>query len=218
MMNNKYIDGMNEIKADEEFRKKIISSIQKDNSKQVLHFFTFKKAAAIVGVACSLTLDISFGIPFFQNYSHTTKQGRNVTQSLFDGFIITTYANVGIPVVVKPNAEFALGKYELTMNSVPGLPVKVVCDEAATIKLTVTDGELLLWKPLDPIVINKGNTLEIKSGDTVYWSPLNETSSNILATNCILTMEAYKNNEKLGSNTIKIKSNDNYSYSGRLSE
>lgn len=217
-MNNKYIDGMNEIKADEELKRKIISNVKQDSSRQASRFFTFKKAAAAVAIAFAFIMVVSVGIPIVQNYSHMEKQGQSKVHSLFNGFVITAYAEGGAPVEVKPDVEFTLGKYQLTMSSVPGFPVKIVCDEADTIKLTATDGDLLLWAPPEYKILNKGKVLEIKSGDTVYWSPMSEASSNVAATNCTLVIEAYKDNEKLGSNTIKLSSDDGYTYTGILSE
>jgi len=213
-MNNKYIDGMEEIKADGKLKRKIMHSVKQD--KQASRFFTFKKAVATVAITCTFVLVISFGIPFIQNNSHMEEQGQLKEHSLFDGFVITAYAVDGASIQVKPNVEFTLGKYELTMSNVPGFPVRIVCDKANTIKLTVTDGELLLWTPPDYEVYNKEKVLEIKSGDTIYWSPMSEANSNTIATDCILEIEAYKDNEKLGSNRMEIKSDNNYTYTAIL--
>lgn len=213
-MNNKYINGMNEIKVDEEFKEKIINNINQDNSKNNLQAFTFKPIVITMLAVCAFTLVTFIGIPFFENSNHavTQEKDHNAVSSIFNGFEITTYANTQASIEIKPNVEFILGRYNLTMNNVPGLPVRIVCDKAEIIKLTVADGELLLWNPSDSIVINKGSKLEIKSGDTIYWAPINEKS------NSILTMEAYKDNKILGSNTINIKSDSNGNYSGIVSK
>jgi hypothetical protein len=217
-MNEKYINGMNEIKADDELKRKIISSGKQSSSKQVSHFFTLKKAMVVVAAACAFALFISFGLPFVRNDSNSIKQGPAGVTPLFAGFVITAYAADGTPVEVKPNVDFPLGKYQMTMSSVPGFPVNIVSDNADTIKLTVTDGGLLLWSPPTYKVLYKGKKLDIKSGDTVYWTPMDEAGSDAIAAKCTLVIKAYKNNEILGGTSIKIASDDNYVYTGRLEE
>lgn len=216
-MNNKYINGMNEIIADDELKRKIISCVKQNDSKQILHFFTLKKAVTSIAAACIFTLVMTFGIPFIQNGSYSAKQGQSGVQSVFDGFVINVYAADGTPLEIKPNVDFPLGKYQMTMNSAPGFPLKIVCNDADTIKLIVTDGEFLLWASPDWKVNNKGKELEINSGDTVYWTPL-KGADNTIANNCNIVIKAYKNNKELGSNSIKIESDDSYTYTGRLLE
>lgn len=217
-MNNKYINGMNEIKADDEFKRKIISNIKQSNSKKISRFFTSQKVITAVAVACTFAIIILFGVPFIQNGSDTLRKGQSEMQSLFDGFAITAYAADGTSIEVRPNVQFPLGKYQMTMSSVPGFPITIACEKADVIKLTATDGEFLLWIPPDWQVYNKGKELAIKSGDTVYWSPSKEGNTSAIATNCNLVIKGYKNNIELGSNSIKIELDGNYTYTGRLLE
>lgn len=215
-MNNKYIDGMNEIKADEVFKRKIINNIDQDNFQNNMRAFTFKPIVITMLAICAFTLVTFIGNPFFQS-NNTAKQGKkqNAALSLFNGFEITTYANTETPVEIKPNVEFVIGRYNPIMSNVPGFPLRITCDKAEIIKLTVTDGEFLLWA--NPIVTNKGSTLEIKSGETIYWTPISGKSNSSIP-NCTLTIEAYKNDSKLGSNIINIKSDSNGNYSAIVSK
>jgi hypothetical protein len=164
-------------------------------------------------MACSFALILSFIIILTGNENNTDKQSQPL--SLFSGFVVTAYAADGTTVEVKPNVEFTLGKYELTMSSAPGFPVKIICDKAEIIKLSVTDGGFILWKPEDSKINYMGKNLDVKSGETVYWSPMSEGSTKI-ASSCTFTMEAYKDNNKLGTNTINIESNNNFAYTGKL--
>ncbi|MEW6042483.1 MAG: hypothetical protein AB1633_13270, partial [Elusimicrobiota bacterium] len=217
-MKNKYINGMNEIKADDELKRKIISSVKHNGHKNRSLFFTLKRTVVSIAAACIFALVITFGVQFIQNDSDMARQKQSRVQSLFHGFVITAYASDGTPFEIKPNVEFSLGKYQMTMSSVPGFPLKIVCNEADTVKLTVTDGRFLLWASPDWQVRNKGKELEIKSGDTVYWTPLKGENTDTIATNCNVVIKAYKSNKELGSNSIKIGSDDDYTYTGILFE
>jgi hypothetical protein len=209
---------MNEIKTDDNLKRKIINSVKEKKFKHNSHFFTQKKAVAGIAVACIFALVMVFAIPFIQNNRDIAKQEQSKVQSLFDSFVITAYAADGTPFEIKPNVDFPLGEYQLTMSSAPGFPLKIVCKDADTIKLTVTDGEFLLWTPPDGRVNSKGETLEIKSGDLIYWTPRKEANPKTIASNCTISINAYKNNKKLGSNSIKIESDNNNSYIGGLAE
>jgi len=216
-MNNKYINGMNEIKADDSLKIKIINSVKESKTKHITRFFVLKKTAALIAVACTFVLVITYGIQYIQNKDNKINQSQSTMKTLFPDFVITAYAADETHFTIKPNVDFPLGKYEMTMSSVPGFPLKIVCNGADIIKLTVTDGEFLLWAPPDGKVYNKGKKLEIKSGDTVYWTPLKEINSDSITSSCTISIKAFKSNKELGSNTIKIKSENNYSYIGRLS-
>lgn len=208
-MNQKYIDGMNEIKADNDLKRKIINSVKQNNSKKLPNLFS-KRKTAIIAAACIFTLVISFCIP----YIHTKNQEAN---ALFNKLVITAYAADGTPIEVKPNVEFPFGKYSIAINCVPGFPIKIACNDVDTFKLTATDGSFILWEPSDGQIKDIGKELEIKSGDTVYWRPINPDSDD-LAADCTILIKAYKSSKELGRTTIKIESGENFIYTGRLAE
>ncbi|HZW49399.1 MAG TPA: hypothetical protein VFF80_04615 [Bacillota bacterium] len=207
-MNNQYINGMNEIKADDELKKTIINRVKQNNAKRLSQYFPRRKVISVVAVACLVISVIIFGIPFVQNRSNRAE----------NAFIITAYAADGTTFKLNPAVDFLLGKYQVTMSSVPGFPLKVLCVAADAIKLTVTDGEFLLWSSSDWKVRNQGKELQIESGETVYWTPLQGSNTDTLARNCTISLKAYKNNQELGSTTIKIESDDRFTYTGRLSK
>ncbi|MGM0884858.1 MAG: hypothetical protein ACQEXQ_27935 [Bacillota bacterium] len=201
---NRYIDGMNEIKASDELKKSIINDAKKYQSKG----FAFQKTTALLAAVCTFILLAMFGLSFLQP---------NSDKPLFDGFVLTAYAADGTPVEIKPNVGFPLGKYQMTMSSVPGFPINIVSGEADVISLRATDGSFLLWTPPASKVVNKGTQLEIKSGDTVYWSPLSDGVNKTVAKSAIEVI-AYQNDKELGRRTIEINRKDDYSYSGILVE
>jgi hypothetical protein len=218
-MNGNYINGMEEIKADDSLKRKIISSVQQSKSKHDSRFFTFKKALVGIAIGCTFALVMTFDIPFIQSSTNIEKQGQFGVQSVLNSLVITAYAADGTPFEINPNVEFPLGEYRMTMSCVPGFPLKIVCQDADIIKLTVTDGEFLLWAPPDGQVHKKGKELEINSGDIVYWTPLKQINSDtIAANNCTISIKAYKKNKELGKKILKIESDGNYSYTGGLSQ
>lgn len=206
-MNSEYIDGMNEIKASDDLKRKIINSVQQNHFKKAPCFYTKRKT--IIVAACLFALVITFCIP----YINTKNKGSN---ALFDKLVITAYASDGTPIEVKPNVEFPFGKYCLAINCVPGFPIKIECNDADTFKLKATDGSFILWEHGQ--IEDIGKELEIKSGDIVYWRPIKGSNFDDLAADCTILIKAYKTNKELGKNTIKIESDENFFYTGRLLE
>jgi len=207
-MNDQYINGMNEIKAGDELKREIISRVKQNNANRLSQGFPFRKVISVLTAVCVLITVIVFGIPFVQNRSNRAE----------DAFVITAYAADGSAFKLTPAVDFLLGKYQVTMSSVPGFPLKVLCAAADTIQLTVTDGEFLLWSTSDWKVRNQGKELQIESGETVYWTPLQESNTETIARNCTISLKAFKNNQELGSTSIKIESDDHFTYTGRLSK
>lgn len=199
-----YYRGMNEIQADDELKKKILRSAKSNQSRKKTAFFSIGIASACIAVVCAIAMFAFWG---------TSSKPR---QPLFDGFAITAYAANGAPVEVKPQVHFPLGSYQMTMSSVPGFPIKIGSDTADSIRLIVTDGELLEWNPPNYQVRNRGKEMEIRSGKTIYWSPLSDDGKAAIATKTTLEIKAYQNKKEIGSQFIEITSDGNYSYSGFL--
>ncbi|MDF2671281.1 MAG: hypothetical protein K0R67_3587 [Paenibacillus sp.] len=217
---NSYRDGMNEIQADEALKEKMIREIRasrSSRSKGAAPFPTLRKASVVLGVACILTWIAAFGLPLLQNIgSDPSMPGQ--ARPFFSGFVITALAADGTPVEVKPNVTFPLGQYSPLMSSVPGFPIRIVVEEADLIQLRVTDGNLLSWTPPNFQVRNKGRETDIRSGDTIYWSPLTGSSDSPIATNCTIEIKAFKNNKEMGTRIIEIRSDTKYLYTGKLVE
>lgn len=213
-MNNRYIEGMKEIKADDSFKRRIINAaVHKNNYTKPSFFFKLKKSIVSVAIICAFVLVMIFLIPHVNDI-------RNNKNTLSENFVIKAYAADKTPFKVKPHVDFILGKYNPAMSMVPGLPLNISCSKADNIELTASEGRFLLWSPADGIVHNKGKKLKIKSGDTVYWSPYTGTDSSTatLAKSCSIILKAYKNNKELDRSIIKIKSDSDYFYTGRLTE
>jgi hypothetical protein len=58
--------------------------------------------------------------------------------------------------------------------------------------------------------------LEIKTEDTVYWSPVAPENINEIATNSTVTIRAYRNGEKMGCSTLLLSSDAQSNFSGKL--
>lgn len=209
---NKYIQGMEEIKADERLKCEIINNIKFNYDKKKILALRLQKLISIFALTSIFIIIMIFGFPFFHNNRSTTTQSGK--QQLFSGFIVMAYGENKVLTEIKPNTKFLLGKYSLTMNNVPGFPMKIVCSDADTIKLTATAGEFLLWTPENPNIQSKGQKFEIKSGDTVYWSPLDNKELSKSVADCSIAIKAYKASKEIGSNLIKINEDDNHVFNG----
>lgn len=220
-MKNNYINGMNEIKASESLKRKIISKAEEsrantNNFKEPWHPFTIKKSVALIAFVCTFAIVMTLSFPNIKNNSTKQATGSGVNKAV-NNFTITAYAADGSTVNIKPNVEFSLGGYTPEMNSVPGFPLKIVCKDADTIKLTSTDGEFLLWPYPSREIQHKGKDFNIKSGDTLYWSPI-INSNTAITNNCTISIKAYKDNKVIGTNSIKIQLDSNNFYVGKLIE
>lgn len=202
----KYINAMKDIKTSEKLKKRIIKGA-KENNKKCVNFLYSKKKVTII-ITCVMTIIILFLIPY------VTYEKNNEREI----FSMLVYAN---DIEVKQNVEFLLGKYNLAMSSSPGFPLKVICEKSDYIKLSVDYGDFLLWDPSDTDgkIIYKDKMLQIKSGETVYWSPLIR-EDNKLAESCIISISAYRGEQEVKKNVINIKSDNSVlmNYSGILIE
>lgn len=218
-MKNKYIGGMSEIKADEELKNKLLNINKIKNQSK--YYFSNLKIASIFAIAFIFVLFFNVCLPYMQNVLKTNEAITTKTpiaKKIFGGFVITAFAADNSSFEVKPNVDFLIGKYQLVMSSVPGFPLKIECDDAESIKVSITDGELLLWNSSDSKIHNKGKELIINSGDTIYWAPLQEDSSNTLTSSSTVNIIAYKGDKEIGKNIIKIEAVDRISYMGRMIE
>ncbi|NIK68643.1 hypothetical protein [Paenibacillus sp. BK720] len=113
-----------------------------------------------------------------------------------------------------PEVAFPLAEYTLFMSSVPGFPITISNNEATRIIVRSSEGDLLFWKSSDGKVNAQGNKVLVKPGETIYWSPL--TEENKVQYKTIIKFTAYNRNNKLGSTSIEISSDDKYVYRGKL--
>jgi hypothetical protein len=207
----KYVNGMNEIKADDEFKQTIINKASTSAAFPQTVARAFRSKFAMVSVSCMIIFLLAIGGPIF---FHNEDKANPTT--LFSGFVVTAYAADGAPLEVKPNVDFPLGQYSILMSSVPGFPIKITSQDADKIELRTSEGQVLLWNPSDSIVIPMGKKVTFNSGDTIYWSPLGEGDPIQVAGESILEVTAYKDLKQLGSSTIKINSEDDNMYKGKL--
>jgi hypothetical protein len=210
-MKTKYVDGMNEIKVDHELKQSIISRAVTNDVEPRIRARSFRSKTAMFAAACMIVILLAIGGPFIVHNADQTN-----TSALFSGFVITAYAADDAPLNVKPDVDFPLGQYSGLMSSVPGFPITISSKDADEIRLQTSEGELLRWTPSASKVIKEGKEATVKSGDTIYWSPLVEGSQSQAAVGSNLEITAYRNNKKLGSSTIEITTEDHIWYKGKL--
>jgi len=209
----KYVNGMNEIKASDDFKKTIINkAIMSAAIPQTVTRKAFRSKVVMIAVSCMIILLLAIGGP--QVLRH---EDRANPSTIFSGFVVTAYAADGTTKAIIPDVEFPLGHYAMFMSSVPGFPLTIASKDTDKIEVRSSEGQLLLWNPVDSKVLPQGKEATIKSGDTIYWSPLVEGDpSQSVATEGIIEIIAYKEKKKLGSSKIEIKSEDHVIYKGKL--
>jgi hypothetical protein len=206
----RYKDGMNEIKADEALKQKIMHRVKESKLNQSPYVINFKKAAMFFAIASIFILVTMFGISYYQDGSRASKAEQ--TQSEFHGIYLTAFSETGIPYLVKPNVSF--GQYSQLMSSAPGFPLKIDCVDADTIHLQAANGSFLIWTPPDSKVVDKGKSVDIHSGDTIYWS----LASMSDVTKSTIEITVSKKGKELGRKTIEIMRDGGNTYTGRLLE
>lgn len=123
-----------------------------------------RKASLIAALCCTAVLVAGIPLGLFRE----PEPGGSVDQGIM---VITAFAADGEEVALTHDVKFTADPYQLTMSSVPGLPFEVVCPEADSIRVTVTEGGILTWDPDTFKVIRRGTEHTIRPGDTVYWTP-----------------------------------------------
>ncbi|OMC74905.1 hypothetical protein BK121_02450 [Paenibacillus odorifer] len=132
-------------------------------------------------------------------------------------FFILRHNNQSLEV--KPDIMFPTTEYRVTDSSAPGLPILITAEGADVIKIQATSGNLLLWNPPDYKVHNKGLELKIKSGDQIYWSPMDgENKQRDEPQDTKITVMAYHNNKQIGTSIVEIHKNDLGVYTGEIPE
>lgn len=193
---NRYIEGMKEIKADEELKSSLIQSLQQSRTPQPQKRPMSKKAALPVAAACLLIVLAVFA---------TSSLRPDRPPAFTAGLVIHAYAHDGSAVEMKPNVELPLGKYTPIMSSVPGLPLQIGSSEADSISVIAEHGTLIEWSPTTSKVIVKGKKVSIKPGTTLYWSPMSEAGELVRDPSTMITVIAYDGKKEIGRRQIEIR-------------
>ncbi|MVO98047.1 hypothetical protein [Paenibacillus lutrae] len=101
----------------------------------------------------------------------------------------------------------------MIMSNLPGFPITITCQDTDNISLRTSEGMLLSWNPSVSKIVQLGKEASVKTGTTIYWTPLVEGS---LAQKATLELTAYKDKKKLGSSLIEISTEDHIMYKGKL--
>ncbi len=212
-MRDEYVKAIDEIKASEEFKQSMIRSMstvrqETRNEEKRKSGRNVRGRIVMVTVSCAILLLLAISA------SLVLRPDSRAT--VFDGFTVTVYAADGTAVPVKPNVEFPLGEYSMLMSQVPGFPVTVSSEDGDRIRIQASEGELLLWNPADSKVLIQGSKATVQSGETFYWSPSAEGAQSGAAGTLEIT--AYRQETKIGSAEIEIKSENGQVYKGEFSE
>lgn len=101
-----------------------------------------------------------------------------------EGQVLTAnFLSEASPTVLQPNVEVLLPEYTPLTSSVPGLPFTFGTGEYGyDISITVDNGELLGWNQETGSITHYGKSAACSSGETLYWSPIDEGSTTSSAT------------------------------------
>ncbi len=152
----------------------------------------------------------------------------------FDGFVLTAYTaaekdgmltasflSEETSVVLQPNVNVLLGKYNPLMSSVPGLPFRFNTEEDCEIEVSADKGTLCRWDIQNGMVTPCGKTTSCAKGEILYWSPLAESEESAENTEnmekAVVTVTATDNGKTIGQQKITIVSND-FMYSACVGE
>lgn len=208
-MRTKYVDGMNKIKADNELKQAILRKVSIGAAVPPHVERAFRSKLVMLAVSCIIIVLLVIGGPLVFQQKHIDHSA-----ALFSGFEVMAYAADGDPLIVKPDVDFPLGQYSVFMSIVPGFPITIVSEATDHIELRTSEGQLLLW--INSMVLPQGKEVTMKSGDTIYWTPLVEGIQNQAVAENVLEVIAYKNKNIIGSSKIEIKLDDHNMYKGKL--
>lgn len=138
-------------------------------------------------------------------------------------YLSANYLNETASTVMEPNVKILLARYSPLMSSVPGLPFTFnITDksiEIDSITVSVNSGNLLLWDAQedDGAVQDCGAEYICNIGETLYWSPLDETENSIVS-NATIIVTAIKDDKEIGHQTINIifDGNNYYAVAGEF--
>ena len=130
---------------------------------------------------------------------------------------ITAYAEKWKETPLQPGVAIPLKAYSPAQSSVPGLPFIITAGEDLgkdSIRIDVNAGSLITWVPPDYTVKQRGTTYVLSSGDTIYWSPLDDLSEPI--SQCTMTVTAYDSKNQAHAVTIAISQTKDFNYTAEI--
>ena len=103
------------------------------------------------------------------------------------------------------NVEVLLEKYSPAMSIAPGFPFRIDAADGRvqSIDVSVDSGALKHWNPKTGIVVSKGQSDTVSSGETIYWSPLDGQNPEEFS-EVTITMEAIFNGTRIGRQQIHL--------------
>lgn len=202
---------------------RLIINKQTDKGKRKM-YFKIKLAYSIL--ACFILASIAVIIlnsPISNRNANNPSEVPTASDKkvIFKGFVLTAYAvdskgeylsenyiKEVEKLVLTPDVKVLLAKYSPAMSSVPGLPFTIdIADEKdiQAINVYTSSGELNKWDRDTYIVSNIGQSATIDIGETIYWSP-GENTSNIK--NITITVDALDNDTVVGRQKIYISQDE----------
>ena len=165
--------------------------------------------------ACLLVVGIGiFSVPYFLYNENAENSKTNDFTFIVTAYAATesgsaltvNYLSETVATELKPNVEVNLPFYTPVMSSVPGFPfIITTSDETLKTSVQVDNGRLLKWDRKIGIVTDL-KTVTLENGETIYWSPFDESFENKVADKATITVTATDGLKNYGTQTINIVS------------
>ena len=131
---------------------------------------------------------------------------------------VTAYAAEWKETALQPNVAIQLNEYSPAQSDVPGLPFIVTAGSESinpdSIRIDVSAGTLITWGPPDYAAKQRGKTYVLSSGDTIYWSPLDEQGKAIPG--CEMTVTAYGSDNTAHAVSVVISETSDFNYTAEI--
>ncbi len=131
---------------------------------------------------------------------------------------VVAYAAEWKETVLQPDVTLELNEYSPAQSDVPGMPFIVTADSQDlskdSIRIDVNAGTLITWGAPDYTAKQRGSTYVLSSGDTIYWSPLDDQGAPIAR--CDMTVTAYDSDNQAHAVSVLISQTSDFNYTAEL--
>jgi len=162
----------------------------------------------IIGIAAALVLAaMGVLIPMLVN----TEEPVELAISVFSGGVTQ--------VTLKPGVETAISASIAVGNEVPGYPLRIDAGGTEKVGVSADGGSLVTWSAADNTTTNRGSSCEIASGETVFWSPYENSDDNAGADpvpQCTLTVTARRAGTDIAQARLIVRQTGDTGYSVTL--
>ncbi len=144
----------------------------------------------------------------------------NAVPASNEAMSVGVYAPDWKAATLQPNVAIQLNEYSPAQSDVPGLPFIISANSEElgqdSIRIDVDAGTLITWGTPDYSVKQRGKMYVLSSGDTIYWSPLDDTGKPI--PKCSMTVTAYDSANQAYAVSVIISQTEDFKYSAEIKE